>query len=75
MIRTLGLFLLDSVGLITVHQHNVVVEQSQLYRWRVFALREYLHKLGAETPHDNIKKEIRDVLNKDTAIVYTDLLD
>ena len=73
MIRTLGLFLLDTIGLTTIKQHNVVVEQSQLYRWRVLALREYLHKLGAETPHDNIKKEIRDVLNKDTKTVHIDL--
>ena len=75
MLSTLGLLVLHWMGLTTLKQHNVVVEQSQVYRYRVFALRFYLLKLSTATPHDNIEKEINNVLDKDAAFVHSDMLD
>ena len=75
MLSTLGLLVLHWMGLTTLKQHNVVVEQSQMYRARVFALRIYLRDMQRETPHHNIKKEIDDVLITDAAFVRIDLSD
>lgn len=75
MLSTLGLFILHALGLTTLSQHNVVVEQAQVYRHRVFKLRAYLKGLATDTPHSNIQGDIGNVLNQDSTTVHSDLLD
>jgi len=67
--------MLSWLGLTRTTHYDAAVRDLQVQRMRVYHLRLYLKGLQQDTPHDNIKKEITDVLIKNRTCFHIDLLD